>query len=69
MRLMPRLRAGRSACIYILRQSGSVRSILRLAFASRSLIPGVVLRLKIEYEFTSHSSLRKGNEEQALDYG
>jgi hypothetical protein len=67
--LMPPPLEGRSSCIYIPRQPGCVRSILHLVIAFRSLIPGVVLRRKIERESISLSSPQKGNEEQALGYG
>jgi hypothetical protein len=46
-----------------------VKSIPHLVIAFRSLIPGMVLRRKIEREFISLSSPQKGNEEQASDYG
>jgi hypothetical protein len=43
--------------------------MLHLVTACRSLIPGVVLRRKIEREFITLSSPQKGNEEQASDCG
>jgi hypothetical protein len=46
-----------------------VKATLQLAIAYRSLTPAVVLRRKIGHEFMSLSSLQKGKDEQALDYG
>jgi hypothetical protein len=53
----------------ILLHAGSVKSMPHLAIASRSLIPGAVLRHKIERGFINLSSPQKGSEEQASDYG
>src|ERR1700728_263224 len=69
MRLTPRPPEGRSLSTYMWLRAGSVKSMLHLVIASRSLIPGVVSHLKIERKFISLSSLRKGNVEQASDYG
>ena len=55
----------RSSCTYILLHTGFVKSMNHPVIASRSLIPGAVLRRKISREFISLSSQQKGNEEQA----
>jgi hypothetical protein len=46
-----------------------VKFTLHLAIAYRSLTPAVEFRRKIGREFMSLSSLQKGKDEQALDYG